>query len=101
MANAWDERKKAQEEEYFLRKEREQLAKLRAKQETEAKAENQKAAHMRCPKCGEPLKERSFQKVTIDQCTGCHGIWLDAGELEQVAAKESGGWLGKFWQKNA
>jgi Zn-finger nucleic acid-binding protein len=101
MANAWDERKKAQEEEYFLRKEREQLAKLRAKQEVEAKAEIQKSAHMRCPKCGEPLKERSFQKITVDQCTGCHGIWLDAGELEEVAAKESGGWLGKFWQKNS
>jgi Zn-finger nucleic acid-binding protein len=101
MANAWDDRKKAQEEEYFLRKEREQLAKLKAKQETEAKAEIQKAAQMRCPRCGEPLEEQSFQKITVDQCTGCHGIWLDAGELEEVAAKESGGWLGKFWQKNS
>jgi hypothetical protein len=55
---------------------------------------------MKCPKCGEPLKERSFQKVLIDQCTGCNGIWLDAGELEQVAEKEEGSWLGKFWQKN-
>jgi hypothetical protein len=56
---------------------------------------------MKCPKCGEPLKERSFQKVVIDQCIGCHGIWLDAGELEQVAEKEGSGWLGRFWQKNA
>jgi hypothetical protein len=55
---------------------------------------------MRCPKCGEPLKERSFQKVQIDQCTGCSGIWLDAGELEAVAGKEESSWLGKFWQKN-
>ena len=100
MASKWDERKKAQEDEYFLKKDREQLAKLKAKQEAEAKAATQQAAHMRCPKCGEALKERSFQKITIDQCTGCHGIWLDAGELEQVAEKESGGWLGKFWQKN-
>jgi hypothetical protein len=99
MANKWDERKKAQEDEYFIKKEREQLAKLRAQLETE-KAESQKTAHMRCPKCGEPLKERHFQKIAIDQCTGCHGIWLDAGELEQVAEKESSGWLGKFWQKN-
>ena len=100
MANKWDERKKAQEDEYFVKKEREQLAKLRAKQEADTKAEIQKAAHMRCPKCGEALKERSFQKIAIDQCTGCHGIWLDAGELEEVAEKEGGGWLGKFWQKN-
>jgi hypothetical protein len=100
MANKWDERKKAQEDEYFVRKEREQLAKLRAQNQAEAKTAAQQASYMRCPKCGEPLKERSFQKIAIDQCTGCHGIWLDAGELEQVAEKEGGGWLGRFWQKN-
>lgn len=100
MANKWDERKKAQEEEYFVKKEREQLAKLKAKQEAEASETAKKAAHMRCPKCGEPLKGRSFQKIEIDQCTGCSGIWLDAGELEQVAEKDEGSWLGKFWQKN-
>jgi uncharacterized protein len=101
MANKWDERKKAQEDEYFVKKEREQLAKLKAKQEAEAREAGKKAAHMRCPKCGEPLKARSFQKIEIDQCTGCSGIWLDAGELEQVAEKDEGSWLGKFWQKNS
>lgn len=101
MANKWDERKKAQEEEYFVKKEREQLAKLRAKQEAEAKVAAKEESYMKCPKCGESLKARSFQKIEIDQCSGCGGIWLDAGELEQVAEKDSGGWLGKFWQKNA
>ena len=100
MANKWDERKKAQEDEYFVKKERELLAKLKAKQETEAKAAAEKAASMSCPKCGESLKARSFQKIEIDQCTGCNGIWLDAGEMEQVAGKESDSWLGRFWQKN-
>lgn len=100
MANKWDERKKAQEDEYFVKKEQELLAKMRAKQEVEAKEDAENASSMKCPKCGEPLKERSFQKVVIDQCTGCNGIWLDAGELEQVAEKEEGSWLGKFWQKN-
>ncbi|MGZ8435153.1 MAG: zf-TFIIB domain-containing protein [Candidatus Binatia bacterium] len=100
MANKWDERKKAQEDEYFVKKEQEQLAKLKAKQEAEAKDVAKKAASMRCPKCGDTLKVRSFQKVEIDQCNGCGGIWLDAGELEQVAEKEEGSWLGRFWQKN-
>jgi hypothetical protein len=100
MANKWDERKKAQEDEYFVKKEREQLAKLKAKRETEAKPAAQKATFMRCPKCGEALKARSFQKIEIDQCTRCGGIWLDAGELEQVADKDEGSWLGRFWQKN-
>jgi uncharacterized protein len=100
MADKWDERKKAQEDEYFVKKERELLAKLKAKQEAESKASAKNAVHMTCPKCGEPLKARSFQKIEIDQCTGCNGIWLDAGEMEQVAGKESDSWLGRFWQKN-
>lgn len=100
MADKWDERKKAQEDEYFVKKERELLAKLKAKQEAETKAAIKNTAHMTCPKCGEPLKARSFQKIEIDQCTGCNGIWLDAGEMEQVAGKENDSWLGRFWQKN-
>jgi hypothetical protein len=100
VANKWDERKKAKEDEYFVRRERELLAKFKAKQESDAKASTQKACYMRCPKCGEPLKERSFQKIQIDQCAGCHGIWLDAGEIEQVRSKEDSSWLSRFWQKN-
>lgn len=100
MATKWDERKKAKEEEYFVKQERELLAKLKAKQEGEATTALQKTCYMRCPKCGEHLKERSFQKIQIDQCIGCHGIWLDAGEIEQVTAKDESSWLGRFWQKN-
>ena len=100
MANKWDERKKAKEDEYFVKRERELLEKMKAKQASEVKAAAKKISFMKCPKCGGTLKERSFQKVLIDQCADCNGIWLDAGELEQVAVKESGSWLGKFWQKN-
>ena len=100
MANKWDERKKAMEEEYFVKKEREQLEKLKAKQQAESNEAAKMACYMKCPKCGGSLKERSFQKIEIDQCSGCGGIWLDAGELEQVAEKDTGSWLGKFWQKN-
>ena len=97
MADKWDERKKALEDEYFVKKEKELIAKLKAKQDRETKQTVKETSAMRCPKCGEPLKERSFQKIAIDQCTGCGGIWLDPGELEQVAKKDEGGWLGKFW----
>jgi hypothetical protein len=100
VANKWDERKKAQEDEYFVRKERELLATLKEKQQSETKASLKQTCHMRCPKCGEPLKERKFQKVVVDQCTGCQGIWLDAGEIEEVAGREESGWLSRFWQKS-
>lgn len=100
MANKWDERKKVKEDEYFVKKDQELLAKFKLKQEQEAKATIQKVSYMRCPKCGQPLKGRSFQKIHVDQCAGCNGIWLDAGELEAAAGKESDSWLGKFWNKN-
>lgn len=99
MANKWDERKKALEDEYFVKKEKELIEKLKSKNERERKAEMKELCRMRCPKCGEALKERSFQKIAVDQCTGCGGIWLDPGEMEQVAGKEDAGWLGKLWQR--
>jgi len=37
--------------------------------------------------------------VRIDRCDKCNGIWLDAGELEQIVNEEnaSGRWLKVFW----
>lgn len=99
MANKWDERKKALEDEYFVKKEKELIEKLKARKETEASQAVKEICRMRCPKCGEPLQERSFQKILIDQCTGCGGIWLDPGEMEEVAGREQGSWLGKLWQR--
>jgi len=100
VANKWDERKKTKEDEYFVKKEHELLAKLKARQERDAKAAKQKASAMTCPECDEPLKKRSFQKIATDQCKDCGGIWLDAGELKKIAKKENNSWLGKFWKKN-
>jgi uncharacterized protein len=100
MANKWDERKKAQEDEYFVKKEKELIAKLKTEQEKEARQSTQQICFMRCPKCGESLKESTFQKILIDRCTGCHGIWLDAGELETVAGRENESWIGKLWKKS-
>ena len=100
MSNKWDERKKALEDEYFVKKEKELMEKLKAKREKEAKQTIKEMFHMRCPKCGAALKERSFQKILVDQCTGCGGIWLDPGEIEEVAGREKGSsWLGKLWGK--
>lgn len=99
MADKWDERKKAQEDEYFVKKEKELVEKLKAKKQETHKQSLKETCYMRCPKCGESLKEETFQKVLVDQCTGCGGIWLDAGELEAVAGRESESWLSKLWQR--
>jgi uncharacterized protein len=46
-------------------------------------------AAMTCPKCGAPMRKHTRNGVTIDQCTKCHGIFLDRGELEQLIGAES------------
>ena len=41
-----------------------------------------------CPRCTEQVLERKWfsplQKVEIDECPGCGGIWLDAGEFSRI-----------------
>ena len=42
-----------------------------------------------CPKCGAPMRTHKRNGITIEQCTRCHGIFLDAGELEQLLVAET------------
>jgi Zn-finger nucleic acid-binding protein len=44
---------------------------------------------MTCPKCQAPMRKHKRNGVTIEQCTKCHGIFLDRGELEQLIGAES------------
>jgi hypothetical protein len=37
---------------------------------------------MLCPACGKSLIVLEHENVELDYCHGCHGIWLDAGELD-------------------
>ena len=42
----------------------------------------------RCPKCHDVVLMQHFfskqRRVEIDECPGCGGIWLDAGELREI-----------------
>jgi Zn-finger nucleic acid-binding protein len=44
---------------------------------------------MTCPKCEAPMRSHRRNGITIEQCTKCHGIFLDRGELEQLIGAES------------
>ncbi len=90
-----DERGRALENEYFHRKEKELLEKMKAKIE----GEEGKDLQLQCPKCDGTLYETEYENITIDVCDKCTGVWLDAGELAQMAAKEegTGGWFGKIF----
>jgi uncharacterized protein len=43
-----------------------------------------------CPGCGGTLRCYTVEGVELDVCPACHGLWLDAGELEAVRV-----WYGK------
>lgn len=39
-------------------------------------------ARMDCPVCKEPMIILECDEVEVDYCVSCHGVWLDAGELD-------------------
>ena len=42
-----------------------------------------------CPKCQSEMRSYERNRVLVDQCTGCGGLFLDKGELEQLSAAEN------------
>ncbi len=102
MADIFDDRKKALEEEYFKRKEMEAIEKMRAKREEEERLAAELAATLPCPRCDGRLKEMTYEGIQIDRCTKCNGIWLDAGEMEQLTQKEEGGgFFGRLFRSSS
>ena len=47
-----------------------------------------------CPKCQSPMRSYERNGVTVDQCSGCRGVFLDRGELERLVDAE-----GSFYEK--
>jgi Zn-finger nucleic acid-binding protein len=42
---------------------------------------------MICPTCREVMIVVEQDKIELDHCLSCHGVWFDAGELELVLEK--------------
>lgn len=68
----------------FTVKKKEVLEKMKAR----IGGEDAKNAELQCPRCDGTLYEATYESITIDVCNGCTGVWLDAGELAQIAAKD-------------
>lgn len=87
---------RARENAYFRKIDQELVDKLRDQDADELEDAIRVYTRMRCPKCGEPLREIPFNQVTIDECHGCGGIWLDKGELETLTGTRGDGWTKRF-----
>ena len=95
MAIELDERGKALENEYFHRKEKELIEKMKSK----LASEETNDLDLNCPKCDGKLVETNYENVSVDVCDKCSGVWFDAGELAQVVDKnENSGWLNRFFK---
>ena len=97
MSNPMDERRRGLEEEYFNRKNKEALEKLREQMKASEDAKAAGTSSMKCPRCDGSLSESKFEEVTVDTCDKCGGVWLDSGEFEQVTKKDTGGWFSRYW----
>ena len=42
---------------------------------------------MRCPKCRADMDVYEVDGVQIDRCSGCHGLWFDAGEVDKLRSR--------------
>jgi acetyl-CoA carboxylase beta subunit len=80
------------EDEYFARIAQEmkkQIEERTKKQASKEEKEKLRELHfMKCPKCGMDLIEIDFKGMKMDECLGCRGMWLDAGELDALVKIE-------------
>lgn len=90
MTDAWDDRKKALENEFFHKKEQETLAKM--KQEA-----IEEACLGHCPKCGKIIEPITFHGVPLDRCSGCGGVWLGPNDFKVFAAKDHRSWFERWF----
>ena len=98
MASIWDERSKGLEEEYFRRQDQVALEKTRRLLAAKERR-HLTAVPSRCPKCRGELEKTSLVRgITVDRCTDCRGVWLDAWEVERLSARANRGWLRRFWR---
>jgi uncharacterized protein len=77
------------EDEYFAREDAELLRKQRERASAASTEAERKSHYMKCPKDGHDLASSQHHGVTIETCSHCGGIWLDAGELEAVTKDDS------------
>ena len=86
------------EQDYFAQRDHEKLlraaAEKRDREEAEAAEKLREEHWMRCAKCGNVMDTIAFRGVEVERCPTCSGIYLDQGELEELAGEDKGGVIG-------
>jgi DNA repair exonuclease SbcCD ATPase subunit len=91
LADQLRKKEKAEEDHYFAEQSRKQLEKIRA-----AHAQASAAGKADCPRCGAPLEVKPLKGIGVESCVKGCGIWLDKGDLEEIAKREGDSWLSRM-----
>ena len=91
------EKERGEEDQFFAKRERELLEKLRGQDESVRDATAPGIARGRCPKCGSRLTPNMFDDIVVETCSSCRGIWLDRDQVAAVSARESASWLARVF----
>lgn len=92
--DSWEDRRRASEEAYFEKQNQQALERIKQRGGEQIR---------RSPVTGEPMEQITLMGVVIDRCPTTNGIWLDAGELEEIIknarqADDSGrDWVSNFF----
>jgi hypothetical protein len=78
MTDTWDDMRKAKEDQYFEKANKDAVSRLGTKRQ------------LNSPITGEPMIRETIQGVVVDRCPTSGGVWLDKGELEHII-KHAGG----------
>lgn len=80
MSDSWNDMRRVKEEMFFEEQNKRALAKLKERAGKKPRLS---------PITGEEMEQISYQGVVIDRCKTSGGIWLDAGELEEIIKNAS------------
>jgi phage FluMu protein Com len=95
------DKERADEDQYFAKRDRELLEKMRAKIAPPDEAAGQETTRGRCPKCGKQLDSRRFDNLVLEECPSCRGVWLSRDEIATISRRESESFLGRFFRQTA
>ena len=81
---------RARENLYFAKVDEQLLQKIREKEaEAKQRRETEETKPLGdCPRCKEGLHSGMWRNLPIEFCGGCGGLWLDQGDLLDLADRE-------------
>ena len=96
MTDAWGERRKALENEYFHKIEARLIEQMRRESREKLVRE---LCRNRCPKCGDQLQAMDYRGVPLDKCPGCGGVWLGPRDLQILSEKDHRTWFDRWFKE--